>query len=252
MVLPIAATLVVARLRWETDRLRLLRAYALSLCIAAPAIWAVAESPVFTESSVGTRLIAFAETVSVRAIVLAPPLVAVLLVGNRRRWLPPSLAAIALVTNVVAFGPLDARFSWGALLREPDKSLATFTTTPEFRPGATYRVLHSSDGKVGMYELIRHGARLDSEFFPESMGIGRVADEATYSSFLSARRVDYVLAYARGGDRWARSESSLLAKLAATGRGCSADAVGVHLMRGYDGWDEYAIDRGCLPWSVRQ
>ena len=252
VVLPIAAVLVVARLRSEPDRGRLLRAYAMALCMAGPAIVAVMVSPVFTDSSVGTRLIELVETVSVRAAVLAPPLVAVLLLRDRRRWLPPVLAAVALVMNVVVFAPLDARFSWGALRRQPDQSMAAFTATPQFRPGATYRVLRSSDGKVGMYELIRRGGRLDSEFFPESMWFGRFANARGYSRFLAARNVDYVLTLVHPGNRAAKTESALLAQLATSGKRCSGDLVGVRLVRGSYGWDEYAIDRACLSSSVRR
>ena len=56
--------------------------------------------------------------------------------------------------------------------------MARFVTSSAFRPGLTYRVLRTSDGKVGMYQVIRAGGRLDSEFFPESIWGGMFASEA--------------------------------------------------------------------------
>ncbi len=243
VVLPLAAALVIVWLRWEPRRRALLGWYAVSLGMAAPAVWAVAVSPVFTQSSTQTRLVQFLETVSVRAFVLAPPIVATLL-RARRDWLPPALAMLTLALNVVLLGPLDARYSWQAVQRSPDTTLNDFAATAAFRPGATYRVLRSSDGKVGMYELIRHGARLDSEFFPESIWFGDFPDARGYSAFLAARRVDYVLIFNERDQRHPTNERVLLAQMA--GQACRGDVVGVRFVVHYAGWDDYAIDRRCL------
>ena len=65
-----------------------------------------------------------------------------------------------------------------------------------FEPGLTYRILRAADGKVGMYQLLRGGARLDSEFFPESQGRRRFAGLSDYGAFLRDRNVDRVIAFA--------------------------------------------------------
>ena len=58
VVLPIAAILVLLRLRWEPHRRALLGCYLISVAIAAPAIWPVINSPVFTETSLATKVVA--------------------------------------------------------------------------------------------------------------------------------------------------------------------------------------------------
>ena len=51
--------------------------------------------------------------------------------------------------------------------------------SPEFVPGATYRVLRgAADAKLGLYHVLRAGGRLDSELFPESMAMRSFATRA--------------------------------------------------------------------------
>jgi hypothetical protein len=244
VVLPIAALVVALRLRWEPDRRRLLGAWALSVCIAAPGIWPVLASPVFSDSSTATKLVEFVGTVLIRACVLLPALL-VLVADNRPHWLAPSLAAAALVLNVVVLAPLQAGYSWGALTRQPDTTIQAFTATAQFRPGATYRLVRGADGKVGMYQLMRAGGKLDSEFFPESIWFGNFPSVAAYSQFLVDRKVDHVLIFYDGQERHPTNELALLRRLANAGGGCTTSQVGVRLVRAYPGWDDYAIDRSC-------
>jgi hypothetical protein len=251
VVLPIAAVFVLARLRWEPDRRGLLRCYALSVCVAVPGIWAVLHSPVFADSSWQTRIVQFVETVLIRACVFVPPLVVFLLLRYPRRSLAPVLVGVTLLLNVVLIRPLDASYSWGALRREPDQTMLAFVATSEFRPGAMYRVLPSGDGRVGMYELIRHGGRLDSEFFPESIWFGNYVDERAYSDFLTGRGVDYVLIFRNPDDRQPTNEGELINRLATSGRGCVDGLVGVRLVQHNDRWDDFKIDRSCRPHARR-
>jgi hypothetical protein len=99
---------------------------------------------------------------------------------------------------------------------------------------------------VGMYQLIRHGAVLDSEFFPESIWYGRFADEQSYSAFLANRHVDYVLLFSAIPRTVRTNEAQLLRAMAASGRDCRGGTAGVRLVRSHSGWDDYAIDRSCL------
>jgi hypothetical protein len=246
VVLPLAALVVLLRLRWEPRRRLLLGCYLLSLLIAAPAIYPIVVSPVFTESSLATKLVQFVGTELIRAGVLVPPVLAVLLARRAPPWVGPALAAGAVALNVVLLAPLDARFSWAALDRTPDQTMTAFAATSEFHPGATYRVLYTADGKVGMYQLIRHGAVLDSEFFPESIWYGRFADERAYSTFLTTRHVDYVLLFQKTPRSIRTNEGVLLRDMASSGRSCSGDTVGVRLVAAHPGWDDYAIDFSCL------
>ncbi|MCA1843313.1 MAG: hypothetical protein LC792_09020 [Actinobacteria bacterium] len=68
-----------------------------------------------------------------------------------------------------------------------------FLASPSFHPGATYRVLRVPDFKVSLYQLIRAGGRLDSEFFPESIVRRKWPSADEYGAFLRRRHVDYVM-----------------------------------------------------------
>jgi hypothetical protein len=96
-----------------------------------------------------------------------------------------------------------------------------------------------------MYQLIRHGARLDSEFFPESIYFGNFGSTRAYSDFLARRHVDYVLIFSDLRDRHITDEGPLLGAMAAAGDRCTITAVGVRLLAHHPGWDDYAINRSC-------
>ncbi len=245
VVLPLGVLCALLWWRFEPNRRALLGCYAITVLIAAPAIYPVIASPVFTDSTLLTKIVQFVGTVGIRAFVLVPPVLAVVLAHDRRRWLPPLGVAVVVLANVALLAPLDAGYSWAALNRTPEPTLDRFAATSEFHAGATYRVLYTADGKVGMYDLVRHGAVLDSEFFPESIWHGRFADPQAYSQFLVSRNVDYVLAFAKVPPRIKTNEGALLAAMAASGRRCSPDTVGVHLVAAHNGWDDYAIDHSC-------
>jgi hypothetical protein len=250
VVLPIAAILVLLRLRWEPHRRALLGCYFISVAIAAPAIWPVINSPVFTETSWLTKAWQFAGTVCIRLFLFVPPILAMTLGRRGARWWPIALAGIALVANVALLAPLDAGYSWSSLRREPDQAMARFSASSQFRPGLTYRLLRTSDGKVGMYQLIRAGGRLDSEFFPESIWGGMFASERDYSDFLLEHRVDEVLVFHPLPSHVHTNEPQLLARMAASGRGCSKDTAGIRLVYSDDHWDYYEIDHSCLLTSA--
>ncbi len=250
VVLPIAAILVLLRLRWEPHRRALLGCYLISVAIAAPAIWPVINSPVFTETSLATKVWQFTGTVLIRLGLFVPPVLAMALGHRAARWWPAGLTAIAVAANVALLAPLDAGYSWSSLGREPDQAMARFVTSSAFRPGLTYRVLRTSDGKVGMYQVMRAGGRLDSEFFPESIWGGMFASEHDYSDFLRERRVDEVLVFHQIPSHVHTNEPQLLARMAASGRGCSGDTVGIRLVYADDHWDYYAIDHSCLLTSA--
>jgi hypothetical protein len=128
--------------------------------------------------------------------------------------------------------------------------MARFSASSQFRPGLTYRLLRTSDGKVGMYQLIRAGGRLDSEFFPESIWGGMFASERDYSDFLRTRHVDEVLVFHQVPGHVHTNEPQLLARMAASGRACAKDTVGIRLVYSDDHWDYYAIDHSCFLTSA--
>jgi hypothetical protein len=255
VVLPIGLLLFAFWWRWEPDRRRLLRYYALSLIPAIPAAWLVVASPVFVDSSPVVIATAFLGTVAVRCLVLAVPIA---LVAVQRRFqstgaVSPTPARIAcsvfvglLLSNIVLMEPLEATYSWGALNRKPDTQLLSFIRSDKFVPGATYRILRAHDGKIGMYQLVEHHARLDSEFFPESIARHSWPDVAAYSQFLKSRRVDYVIVFESYDREWRTNEHDLLRELKdRSAEGCVESLAGVRRLTANRAFDVYGIRRDC-------
>jgi hypothetical protein len=194
-----ALGLVLISLYWEADRKRLLRFYAISFVIALPATWIVFVSPVFVDSSAWVIVSNFVGTLLVRSFVIAGPILIILFQRIQKRvhksWLPIGLFLFALALNP-ALGPiLNTRYAWGALNRKPNTDLLRFVNSPAFAPGKTYRIVRAGDGKIGMYQIVRKGGHLDSEFFPESIGRKSWPNTEDYSKFLRTRRVDFVIVY---------------------------------------------------------
>lgn len=219
VVLPLAGLTVLVWLPFECRRMRLAAAYAISVLFAAPAIVLVLISPVVEDSTFASLAGNFLGTVVVRAAVVFAPF---LIIWFARRLPRPALLvavlAVALL-NVLLIPVRDTGYAWHALARTPDTALVPFLESPAFEPGATYRLLRVADGKIGMYQLIRHGGRLDSEFFPESIDRRSWPSADAYAAFLEGRNVDYVLIYAAYDARYRTNEHMLLDEL--VDRGCA-------------------------------
>jgi hypothetical protein len=246
VVLPIAACFVLGYLVWGTDRRQLLRVYAISLIIALPATWIVFVSPVFVDSSTLVIISNFFGTLLVRAFVFIVPILLVLFQRLRWSWLPIGGFLFALSLNVICGGVLDTRYAWGSLNRKPDTDLMQFINSPEFEPKKTYRIIRAGDGKVGMYQLVRKGGHLDSEFFPESIDRRSFPDVEAYSGFLRTRRVDYVIVYDSYDRDYRTNEHPLLDEMSTRGLdGCAPAVVGATHHASADHFDVYAIRREC-------
>jgi hypothetical protein len=213
VLIPITGAVVALAARREPDRRPLLRRYCLSVALAAPAAALVVASPVFRDSSSGTKATALVGTVAMRAMVVAVPILLAAARHRRWEWLALPVFVALLLPNFL-FDTLDTRGAWRALGVNADVELLTYIRSPAFVPGATYRVLRSHDGKIGMYQLIQHGARLDSEFFPESIVRRSWPDERQYLRFLERRRVEYVIAFSEYTRRYRTNEIALLDRLA--------------------------------------
>jgi hypothetical protein len=255
VVLPMGVVLVAWWWRWEPDRRRLLRYYAASLLPAIPAALLVFASPVFGDSDPAVIVTGFFGTLGVRILVLAVP-IALVVVQRRLQSsasplrvttrFPAAVCLTLLLSNVVLAGPLEAEYSWGALGRKPDTQLLSFIKSSRFDPGKTYRILRAHDGKIGMYQLVQHNARLDSEFFPESIARNSWPDVTRYSQFLRNRRVDYVIIFRTYDREWRTNEHQLLRQLKKQDPDrCDADRVGVHQVSTARTFDVYRIRRDC-------
>ena len=95
-------------------------------------------------------------------------------------------------------------------------------------PGATYRVQAASDAKYTMYEVLRRGGRLDSEFFPESILRRSWPDAASYADVLRRRGVQYVIITPGYDELYHTNEHELLRSMttapATTAGGASVSA----------------------------
>jgi hypothetical protein len=249
VVLPIAAVLVVGWLRWEPDRRRLLLAYAASLVIAAPAVWLVFLTPAYTDSSFGVKAVNFVETVAPRLLVVVLPIAFVLLRRVVRPWMPPLMLAICLAFSVGLATQHDTRTAWGDLSRDPERSIMPFIESAAYRPGIEYRMLSTTDRRIGMYQLIQHGARLDSEFFPESIVRRTWPNAAEYCRFLRDRGVDRVIVYHDYDRGLRKNEQKLLSLLSSRDRpspdrvACGTEGVTVSYLAKGARFDVYAITR---------
>jgi len=216
IVLPLALLLVAGRLPWEPQRRRLATAYAASLAIALPAVWVTLQVPVVQETSLWVKAFGFVATLAPRSLILVVPLALVLL----RRYLPaawrtaptgPAVVAALLLATAGMWLPLGMPWAWGALGRTPDTRMDDFTQGNHgFERGATYRVLRVADGKIGMYQLLQGGGRLDAEFFPESIDRRSWPTTSEYAAFLHRRRVDFVMVWDGYDQRFGTNEHALL------------------------------------------
>jgi hypothetical protein len=95
-----------------------------------------------------------------------------------------------------------------------------------------------------MYQLLKAGGRLDSEFFPESIGRRSFNSLAEYSEFLRKRDVDTVIVFTNYDTRWKTNEHELLDELAAADQ-CNAGQVGASVLARFARFDVYTIQRAC-------
>jgi hypothetical protein len=248
IVLPIGLALVVAWLPWERHRGSLLRWYALSMLITLPAVWIVFVSPVFIDASTADIVLNFFGTFVARMLVVFIPVALILF---RRLlpwpWVAPTLFAVLIGVNLLFLPVLSTRFAWGALRRKPDTTLLQFIHSPKFEKDATYRILRTADGKIGMYQLVRNGGRLDSEFFPESIHRRSYADLEAYSRFLRTREVEYVIVFDDYDRRYHTNEHRLLQRLADDEHPprCTPALVGASTVAHEPQYDVYSVRREC-------
>jgi len=219
VVLPLAGLTVLGWLQFEKRRLRLFLLYSLSVLLAAPAIVLVLISPVVEDSSAYSLVANFVGTVALRAGVMLVPFLIIVLDRRlpRRAMLGLGVGLVAL--NLIVVPIQHTGYAWHAFVRTPDTQILPFIESSEFQAGATYRILRVADGKVGMYQIIQHGGRLDSEFFPESIDRRSWPSISAYWSFLQRRHVDDVIIYHNYDARYGTNEHALLEQL--TGRGCA-------------------------------
>jgi hypothetical protein len=243
VVLPIMTGIVLGRLPWEPRPRTLLRWWAVSLLPAVPAAWLVTLSPAYHDSSSGLRWLEFVHTLEVRMLVVAVPLALVAVARQAWERAGPALFVALLGGNVVLAGPLASQTAWQALTGNRDRTIAALTHSPQFTPGATYRVLQASGNRVGMYDILRAGGRLDSEFFPESMQWVDFPGTAAYATLLTRRHIDFVIDCPDFDHRFATNEHALLNALTTGAAAADRTTVRTRLASRTPGYSLYRVLR---------
>jgi hypothetical protein len=247
VLMPIIAIVVVVWLPFEAKERRrpLVGWWLLTVALTLPAVWAVFQSPVVSQTTFAAQISAEFQTVGMRLLVIGVPM---LLVAAQRYWKPPRWAPVActvafVVLQVPMYQPFGMDFAWGSLRRNPDPSIDAFADSDGVTPGHVYRVLTGGDGKYGLYAVVQAGGVLDAEFFPEGLHRGPFASVQSYSRFLRKRDVDSVVVFPTYTERYTRSnEPELLGEMER--EGC-IDGLSVTRRPGGNDWQVYDVERGC-------
>ena len=221
VVAPMALLLIAGYLLVTPERSTLAIHTLVAATLSLPAAYLVATSPAVEQTTIRFRIEQFFRVLATRGTVLLVPLVLLGIVrlartASFRALIQRSLAGVFVLLaglNAALLNTMNS-YAWRAPWRAPDEVIKTFIDSPEYMPGAVYRVLGYSDGRVSMLRLIQTGARLDGEFFPESQARRSWPSIVAYEQTLIDRRVDVVIAWHTYDTRWhtnehARSESTL-------------------------------------------
>jgi hypothetical protein len=242
VMLPVSLIAIAFALAFGRNRRRLLVCWLIAVAVAVPATLLTLSSPVVGQTPRSAQLAMLLSTVLIRVLVLAEP---VMLDALASRWsritaIPVSFAALGVVLIALAWQPFQLYVGWSGVTRTHAPSeLATFTTTAALQPGRIYRVLPGADQKYGLYQVVRHGAVLDSELFPESLRRKGFSSDERYASFLLRRRIQSVIVTPGYQRHFHSNEPEHLASLARSG----ACVSGIRVTTGVAGrtWQEYDV-----------
>ncbi len=158
-----------------------------------------------------------------RGTFLAMPFALSALAPQIRRLYRPVLAAgmVTAVVGVVALSGViryeRAPGGYYGIIHHSSNVYAEFFRSPEFQPGAVYRVLEPTEREDGMYRFIKHGAVLSNEFFNESV-FRRPWTQSQYACYGAFKGIDFVVAEKVYVKRYGNSEQDLLRTLVSDGR----------------------------------
>jgi hypothetical protein len=242
VMLPVSLIAIAVALAFGHDRLRLVVCWLIAVAVAVPATLLTLSSPVVDQTPRSTQVAMLLATVGIRMLVLAEPL---LLDAIASRWsritaIPASFAALGFVLIALAWQPFQLYVGWSGVTRTHAPSeLASFVQTAALQPGRIYRVLPGADQKYGLYEVVRHGAVLDSELFPESLRRKGFSSDEGYAHFLARRRVQAVVVTPGYQRHFHSNEPDRLASLARSG----ACLSGIRVTVGQSAatWQEYDV-----------
>lgn len=217
-----AAVYGVVILVRDRQRLRPLLLLAAPVAIALiPVVWMMMLTPSIRENSLRTVVLSVLDVLPRRGSIILLPFAFSVFAPFIRRSYRVTLGAFALaaVLGVLFAGgpiPITEGSYYGAIHRSTD-IYASFFRSPQFQPGATYRVLEPNEREDGMYRFIRHRAILGNEFFSEStMRLNWTQPQLR--CYLAFKGIDYVVvekAYLR---QYHRNEEAVLQALVSEGR----------------------------------
>jgi hypothetical protein len=188
-----------------------------------PIFWMMLLTPSIHENSLRTVVFSVMDVLSRRGTIIAAPFLLTPLAPYFKRFYRPALGtvgALAALVVLLATGPgavHTAQGSYYGAIHRSSNIYAAFFQSPQFEPGATYRVLEPNEREDGMYRFIRHGAVLSNEFFSEST-MRRSWTEPQYSCYVAFKGIQYVAvekAYLR---QFNVNEEELLQSLGSAGR----------------------------------
>jgi hypothetical protein len=240
VILPIAACFGAWAFASDGGRRRSLLIVAGGAMVASlPAAFMVLASPVTADVSVAAAMANLAGTLAIRGFVFVVPVLLVLVLRHKPAFPLPAIVAALVVANTLLIPARSTAWAWGSLWRQPERNFEEFLSSGAFHPGERYRVLRVNDGKYTMYQVLRAGGSLDSEFFPESFARRSWETDTEYVAFLASRGVDHVAIFDNYSARYHTNEATLLDALVA--RGCA-----VVEWRG-DGYRVVAVATGAHP-----
>jgi len=226
---PVVGSVVVGAyglclLAFDREKVRSLVATAIPAAVAlVPIYWMTLLTPAVGENSVLTVAHSTLRSLITRGTFMAAPFGFTLLAPYVRRFYRPTLAlsaalaalGVVLMSGIVRYEGSPGGY-YGVVHRSSDM-YAEFFRSPEFQPGATYRVLEPSEREDGMYRFVRNGAVLSNEFFTESV-FRRSWTEAQYGCYAAFKGIDFVSVEEAYLARYHMNESELLGSLVDTGR----------------------------------
>ncbi len=161
-----------------------------------PIFWMMLQTPSVGENSLKTVTLSVLDVLPRRGTIFWAPFLCATFAPLLRSYFRPTLlifAGLVALGVMMATGPLRVSYgSYYGALHFSDDIYAAYFQSPQFHPGATYRVVEPNDREDGMYRFIRHGAVLSNEFFSESM-FRRNWTNDQYACFLAFKQVDYVV-----------------------------------------------------------
>jgi hypothetical protein len=210
-----------AFLLFDRPKVRQLAILFVPVAIAlVPIVWMTLLTPAAGENSLKTEILAVLGVIPRRGTILLAPFVLASLKPLVLRYYRVSFASFAaalglglmLATSPIAIG--DGSY-YGVIHRSSD-IYADYFASPQFHPGAIYRVMEPTDRKDGMYRFIQHGAVLANEFFTESI-FRNDWTVSQYECFLSYKQVSYVAIERAYIDSDHTNEKDLLDSFASSG-----------------------------------